>query len=157
VDDQIDTIGKAFLGLTLGCARCHDHKFDPISQSDYYALAGIFYSTRVLSDIGTGDHSVLLRVPLAPAEYVRKRELQLAQPKVLEKEMRVEAARQALATVGFSNSWIARAAAPGASAGQLATPRRPSARSACWPDDWSSGEFGSSKYTILATGTITPA
>ena len=48
VDDQIDTVGKAFLGLTLGCARCHDHKFDPVSQEDYYALAGIFYSTHIL-------------------------------------------------------------------------------------------------------------
>ena len=53
VDDQIDTVGKAFLGLTLGCARCHDHKFDPISQQDYYALAGIFYSTHILKDLGT--------------------------------------------------------------------------------------------------------
>ena len=53
VDDQIDTVGKAFLGLTLGCARCHDHKFDPISQTDYYALAGIFYSTRILKELGT--------------------------------------------------------------------------------------------------------
>ncbi|MFM8273805.1 MAG: DUF1549 domain-containing protein, partial [Gemmata sp.] len=42
VDDQIDTVGKAFLGLTLGCARCHDHKFDPVSQRDYYALQGVF-------------------------------------------------------------------------------------------------------------------
>ncbi|MCA9101295.1 MAG: DUF1553 domain-containing protein, partial [Planctomycetales bacterium] len=46
VDEQIDTVGKALLGLTLGCARCHDHKFDPISTQDYYALAGIFQSTR---------------------------------------------------------------------------------------------------------------
>ena len=53
VDDQIDTVGKAFLGLTLGCARCHDHKFDPIAQTDYYALAGIFYSTRMLTELGT--------------------------------------------------------------------------------------------------------
>jgi hypothetical protein len=45
VDEQIDTVGKAFLGLTLGCARCHDHKFDPISTEEYYALAGIFNST----------------------------------------------------------------------------------------------------------------
>ena len=50
VDEQIDTIGKAFMGLTLGCARCHDHKFDPISTRDYYALAGIFRSTTTLSD-----------------------------------------------------------------------------------------------------------
>ena len=42
VDDQIDTVGKAFLGLTLGCARCHDHKFDPISQKDYYSLFAFF-------------------------------------------------------------------------------------------------------------------
>ena len=42
VDEQIDTVGRAFLGMTLGCARCHDHKFDPIPTRDYYALAGIF-------------------------------------------------------------------------------------------------------------------
>lgn len=46
VDEQIDTVGRTFLGMTLGCARCHDHKFDPIPTSDYYALAGIFQSTR---------------------------------------------------------------------------------------------------------------
>jgi hypothetical protein len=45
VDEQIDTVGQAFLGLTLACARCHDHKYDPVSQRDYYALAGIFRST----------------------------------------------------------------------------------------------------------------
>jgi hypothetical protein len=50
IDEQIDTIGKAFLGMTLGCARCHDHKFDPISQEDYYAMAAIFRSTRSLAD-----------------------------------------------------------------------------------------------------------
>lgn len=48
IDDQIDTVGRAFLGLSLGCARCHDHKFDPISIGDYYALAGIFKSTRIM-------------------------------------------------------------------------------------------------------------
>ena len=47
VDEQIDTCGKAFVGLTLGCARCHDHKFDPIPTEDYYALAGIFHSTTI--------------------------------------------------------------------------------------------------------------
>jgi len=45
VDQQLDKIGRAMLGLTLGCARCHDHKFDPVSQNDYYALAGILFST----------------------------------------------------------------------------------------------------------------
>ena len=50
VDEQIDTLSKAFLGLTIACARCHDHKFDPILTTDYYALAGIFASTRTFDD-----------------------------------------------------------------------------------------------------------
>ena len=45
VDDQIDVTGRALLGLTVGCARCHDHKFDAIRTTDYYALAGIFRGT----------------------------------------------------------------------------------------------------------------
>lgn len=45
VDEQIDTVSRAVLGLTVSCARCHDHKFDPIPTTDYYALAGIFRST----------------------------------------------------------------------------------------------------------------
>lgn len=49
IDEQIQTIGRAFLGMTLGCARCHDHKFDPIPASDYYALAGILRSTKMLT------------------------------------------------------------------------------------------------------------
>ncbi|MBN9123084.1 MAG: PSD1 domain-containing protein, partial [Planctomycetes bacterium] len=45
-EDTIDTVGKAFMGLTLGCARCHDHKYDAIGTRDYYALYGIFDSTK---------------------------------------------------------------------------------------------------------------
>ena len=45
VDEQIDVTAKAFLGLTVACARCHDHKFDPIPTKDYYSLAAIFAST----------------------------------------------------------------------------------------------------------------
>jgi hypothetical protein len=48
IDEQLDTIGKAFLGLTIACARCHDHKFDPIPARDYYALAGILASTETI-------------------------------------------------------------------------------------------------------------
>ena len=48
VDEQLNTIGQAFMAVTLGCARCHDHKFDPIPTTDYYALAGILKSTRTL-------------------------------------------------------------------------------------------------------------
>ena len=46
IEDTIDNLGRAFLGLTINCARCHDHKFDPITAADYYALYGIFNSTR---------------------------------------------------------------------------------------------------------------
>jgi cytochrome c553 len=45
LDDRVDTLTRGVLGLTVACARCHDHKFDPIGQKDYYALAGIFKST----------------------------------------------------------------------------------------------------------------
>jgi len=48
VDEQIDVMSQAMLGLTLACARCHDHKFDPVTQRDYYALAGIFMSSETL-------------------------------------------------------------------------------------------------------------
>ena len=49
VDEQLDVLGRTFLGLTVSCARCHDHKFDPISQEDYYALSGIFYSSHIFT------------------------------------------------------------------------------------------------------------
>jgi hypothetical protein len=73
VDDQIDTIGRGFLGLTIACARCHDHKFDPLTTADYYGLAGIFYSSRVIADsvyLSHGTHR--LRVPLVPPAEVEK-------------------------------------------------------------------------------------
>jgi len=54
VDDQIDTTSRAVLGLTVACARCHDHKFDPIPTKDYYALAGIFRSTTTYYGTGGG-------------------------------------------------------------------------------------------------------
>ena len=48
IDEQLDTLGRAFIGLTIGCARCHDHKFDPIAAADYYRLAGILKSTKTM-------------------------------------------------------------------------------------------------------------
>src|SRR5207302_5658531 len=47
-EDRVDTVSRTMLGLTVACARCHDHKFDPISQRDYYALAGVFASTKMV-------------------------------------------------------------------------------------------------------------
>ena len=54
IDEQLDTTGKAFMGLTLGCARCHDHKFDPILHSDYYSLAAIFKNSESFGETNTG-------------------------------------------------------------------------------------------------------
>ncbi len=53
IDDQIDTTTRSVLALTVSCARCHDHKFDPIPTKDYYALAGIFESTEILSGLNS--------------------------------------------------------------------------------------------------------
>jgi hypothetical protein len=54
IDEQLDALGKAFMGMTLGCARCHDHKFDPVQQRDYYALAAIFKGTKTFGDTNFG-------------------------------------------------------------------------------------------------------
>lgn len=48
-EDRVDTVTRTFLGLTVACARCHDHKYDPITMKDYYGLAGIFASTRMVN------------------------------------------------------------------------------------------------------------
>ena len=48
LSEVTSTTGSVFLGLTIGCARCHDHKFDPITLQDYYVMAGILKSTRTL-------------------------------------------------------------------------------------------------------------
>ena len=64
VDEQIEVMGKGVLGLTIACARCHDHKFDPISTKDYYALASIFASTKQLAKL-EGTVSKLFFAPLS--------------------------------------------------------------------------------------------
>ena len=73
IDEQIDTIGKAFLGVSLGCARCHDHKFDAVTTRDYYALAGIFKSTRTLGPTLPRNDRVMYwnERPLAPESASR--------------------------------------------------------------------------------------
>ncbi len=48
LDDRVDTVTRGFLALTVSCARCHDHMFDPVPQADYYALAGVFNNTRTV-------------------------------------------------------------------------------------------------------------
>ena len=70
IDEQIDTTTRGILGLTVACARCHDHKFDPIATADYYSLAAIFANTKAFSKIGTGGVSDIYYAPLAPADVV---------------------------------------------------------------------------------------
>ena len=97
VDDQINVVGQAFMGLTLACARCHDHKFDPISTEDYYGLAGIFYSTRVLKSVGpVGLSTIAMRVPLVKLDYVEKRDSQVARIKQSEQQLKDSAAVEAV-------------------------------------------------------------
>ncbi len=99
VNDQVDVVSRAFLGMSVACARCHDHKFDPISTEDYYALAGIFFSTRIIPGPTPGN-TPLVRVPLlssaeiaqaqAKAAEVSKRraELERTVPGAIDREYR---------------------------------------------------------------------
>ena len=71
VDDQIHVVSQAFLSLSITCARCHDHKFDPISTRDYYSLAGIFFSTQIATP---RTDAPLMRRDLAAPALVADRE-----------------------------------------------------------------------------------
>jgi cytochrome c553 len=77
LDDRIDTLTRGFLGLTVSCARCHDHKFDPISQGDYYSLAGVFQSTKY-EEVALGPQDVVERYQKSQKE-VRSCEAKIKQ------------------------------------------------------------------------------
>ena len=64
IDEQLDVMGMAFIGQNIGCARCHDHKFDPIPTTDYYALAGILKSSVTMDENDERGHFMVQR-PLA--------------------------------------------------------------------------------------------
>ena len=74
VDEQIDTVSKVFLGLTIACARCHDHKFDPILNTDYYSLASIFASSQTYADLSLEEGNVVQfhMEPLVPADVYQR-------------------------------------------------------------------------------------
>ncbi len=91
IDEQIETVGRAFLGQTLGCARCHDHKFDPVSQKDYYALAGVFASTRTLFNY-TDNVARWITTPL-PEEGPREAELKLHEERLAALRKQIDAAQ----------------------------------------------------------------
>ncbi len=88
-DDQVDATSRTFLGLTVACARCHDHKFDPISQSDYYGMAGIFFSTHILTNVGPKTNGPpMLRIPLASPAELAKQEKRRQRIAELEKQLK---------------------------------------------------------------------
>jgi hypothetical protein len=93
VDEQLDVIGKALLGQTIGCARCHDHKFDPIPTRDYYALAGILRNTQALEHANV---SKWMEVPL-PLPADEEAELSRQESAIAALEKQVVAARDELA------------------------------------------------------------
>lgn len=67
IQDTIDTLGQSVMGLSLGCARCHDHKFDPVTMHDYYAMYGIFDSSRYAFPGSEQKQRFRAMVPLVPA------------------------------------------------------------------------------------------
>ncbi|MBL9144293.1 MAG: DUF1549 domain-containing protein [Verrucomicrobiaceae bacterium] len=85
IDNQISKIGTAFLGQTLGCVRCHDHKFDPIGLQDYYAIAGMFRSTdsTYKTDNGVWSSVNKTELPETPAQrQERQQRLDLNQASI---------------------------------------------------------------------------
>ena len=70
-DEQLDTVTRAVMASSVACARCHDHKTEPFSQEDYYALAGIFKSTQTFYgnwiDSENNNHGHLIHLPVLPA------------------------------------------------------------------------------------------
>ncbi len=76
VDDQIDVVTRGIMGVTLACARCHDHKFDPFTQRDYYGMAGMFFSSTILPGPGKKtEGSPILHLALISKEEEEARKL----------------------------------------------------------------------------------
>ena len=134
VDEQLDTASRAFMGMTVGCARCHDHKFDPIPQADYYSLGGIFKSSKTMENfkvVATWHEYVL-----APPEDRERLKVHLEKIKAKNKEAAAvtqtenrklaEEARQKVGAYLLAASDVLRyeqiALKPVLSAGRSATP-----------------------------------
>jgi hypothetical protein len=95
VDDQIDVVSRSFLGLTLACARCHDHKFDPLSTEDYYGVAGIFFSTHILPNVGPKTNGPpMLRIPLLSGTALAQRNRDQARVADLDRQIKAASDEQ---------------------------------------------------------------
>jgi hypothetical protein len=90
VDEELDTLGRAFLAQTIGCARCHDHKFDPIPTRDYYGLAGILKNARTLEHANV---SKFLESPL-PLDPSREGEIQRHEEAIAALQSRLKAEKE---------------------------------------------------------------
>ncbi len=100
VDEQLDTIGKAMLAQTIGCARCHDHKFDPIPTRDYYAMAGILRSTRTVTNANV---SGWLELPL-PVEPEQEAIFAAHEQQVVALQAQIKTAKDAAKVLAGKNS-----------------------------------------------------
>jgi len=95
IDDLVATTGQVFLGLTIDCARCHDHKLDPIPQKDYYRFVSFFRNTNYYRNGGQTDERPLLETDEAKQEYAqkleaRKRHLNRLQDRITAAELEVK-------------------------------------------------------------------
>ena len=98
IDEQVDTLSKGMLGVTVGCARCHDHKFDPISAKDYYSMAGIFKSTKTMDKFTVvAEWQERALGPKEPQERLKKIEATLAEKRKEAETLRTENRKALLA------------------------------------------------------------
>ncbi|RUL88220.1 DUF1553 domain-containing protein [Tautonia sociabilis] len=134
VDEQIEVIGKAILGQTISCARCHDHKFDPIPTADYYALAGILRNAKAMNHANV---SKWIEVPL-PMDPAREAAVAEHEKAVAALEARVKEAR---ARAGGAKGVLAVAEAPG-----IVVDDEQAARVGDWTRSTSSGTYIGSGY-----------
>lgn len=116
-DDQIAVVSQAFLGITASCARCHDHRFDPVSQKDYTALAGIFLSTETkfgtAGAVGGRNRAALIELPAAAnlpvvstgmtATEVRRKQQKMQQLQQQQRAARAQRANGGRATDGLTD------------------------------------------------------
>ena len=107
VDEQIDTIGRTTMGMTIGCARCHDHKFDPIPTRDYYAIAGIFRSTRTLQN-DTDNVAHWIDQPLPP-DSITKQAIANHEKSVNELQSKIKSIRSQILKLDSRTSQLASA------------------------------------------------
>ncbi|MDB6072499.1 MAG: Protein of unknown function (DUF1553)/Protein of unknown function (DUF1549)/Planctomycete, partial [Verrucomicrobiaceae bacterium] len=98
VDEQLDVIGKSLLGLSIGCARCHDHKFDPIPTRDYYAMAGILRSTKLIRN-PKENVAHWIDTPL-PLEGKAEEEMKAQEAKAVAMQAQLDEAKGALKKMG---------------------------------------------------------